>query len=114
MIKYREFLDLTDEEIRFILTEIFHPVSIGNIERDKEWNEFTVEMTTGGWDDGEGGEFEIEDEITLKMPTSRSCGLEVDFSLNSEYDLKWRQFLLAKGCDYRLKDNPYIENAVKI
>ena len=113
MIKYREFLDLTDEEIRFILTEIFHPVSIGNIERDKEWNEFTVEMTTGGWDDGEGGEFEIEDEITLKMPTSRSCGLEVDFSLNSEDDLKWRQFLLAKGCDYRLKDNPYIENAVK-
>ena len=81
---------------------------------DKEWNEFTVEMTTGGWDDGEGGEFEIEDEITLKMPTSRSCGLEVDFSLNSEDDLKWRQFLLAKGCDYRLKDNPYIENAVKI
>lgn len=48
MLKYREFLDLTDGEIRFILTEIFHPVSIENIERDKEWNEFTVEMTTGG------------------------------------------------------------------
>ena len=35
MLKYREFLDLTDEEIRFILTEIFHPVNIGNIERDR-------------------------------------------------------------------------------
>lgn len=35
MLKYREFLDLTDEEIKFILTEIFNPVKIGSIERDK-------------------------------------------------------------------------------
>lgn len=109
MLKYREFLDLTDEEIKFILTEMFNPTKIGNIERGKEWNEITAEMTTGGWDDGEGGEFEIEDVITLKMPTAYSCGLEVDFSLTSEDKLKWEQFLLAKGCDYRLKDNPYME-----
>mgnify|MGYP000171904698 FL=1 len=109
MLKYREFLDLTDEEIKFILTEMFNPTKIGNIERGKEWNEITAEMTTGGWDDGEGGEFEIEDVITSKMPTAYSCGLEVDFSLTSEDKLKWKQFLLAKGCDYRLKDNPYME-----
>lgn len=30
-MKYREFLDLTDDEIKYILTEIFHPVSIGEI-----------------------------------------------------------------------------------
>lgn len=109
MLQYREFLSLTDEEIKFILTEMFNPTKIENIERDKEWNKITVEMTTGGWDDGEGGEFEIEDIITLKMPTVYDCGLEVDFSLTSEDKLKWEQFLLAKGCDYRLKDNPYME-----
>ena len=109
MLQYREFLSLTDEEIKFILTEMFNPTKIVNIERDKEWNKITVEMTTGGWDDGEGGEFEIEDRITLKMPTVYDCGLEVDFSLTSEDKLKWEQFLLAKGCDYRLKDNPYME-----
>lgn len=109
MLQYREFLSLTDEEIKFILTEMFNPTKIVNIERDKEWNKITVEMTTGGWDDGEGGEFEIEDVITLKMPTVYDCGLEVDFSLTSEDKLKWEQFLLAKGCDYRLKDNPYME-----
>lgn len=109
MLQYREFLSLTDEEIKFILTEMFNPIKIGTIERDKEFNEITVEMTTGGWDDGEGGEFEIEDIITLKMPTVYDCGLEVDFSLTSEDKLKWEQFLLAKGCDYRLKDNPYME-----
>ncbi|EGN45333.1 hypothetical protein [Mediterraneibacter gnavus] len=109
MLQYREFLSLTDEEIKFILTEMFNPTKIVNIERDKEWNKITVEMTTGGWDDGEGGEFEIEDIITLKMPTVYDCGLEVDFSLTSEDKLKWEQFLLAKGCDYRLKDNSYME-----
>ena len=109
MLQYREFLSLTDEEIKFILTEMFNPTKIENIERDKEWNKITVEMTTGGWDDGEGREFEIEDIITLKMPTVYDCGLEVDFSLTSEDKLKWEQFLLAKGCDYRLKDNPYME-----
>lgn len=109
MLQYREFLSLTDEEIKFILTEMFNPTKIVNIERDKEWNKITVEMTTGGWDDGEGGEFEIEDIITLKMPTVYDCGLEVNFSLTSEDKLKWEQFLLAKGCDYRLKDNPYME-----
>lgn len=109
MLQYREFLSLTDEEIKFILTEMFNPTKIVNIERDKEWNKITVEMTTGGWDDGEGGEFEIENIITLKMPTVYDCGLEVDFSLTSEDKLKWEQFLLAKGCDYRLKDNPYME-----
>ena len=109
MLQYREFLSLTDKEIKFILTEMFNPTKIVNIERDKEWNKITVEMTTGGWDDGEGGEFEIEDIITLKMPTVYDCGLEVDFSLTSEDKLKWEQFLLAKGCDYRLKDNPYME-----
>lgn len=109
MLQYREFLSLTDEEIKFILTEMFNPTKIVNIERDKEWNKIIVEMTTGGWDDGEGGEFEIEDIITLKMPTVYDCGLEVDFSLTSEDKLKWEQFLLAKGCDYRLKDNPYME-----
>lgn len=42
-MKYREFLDLTDDEIKYILTEIFHPVSIGEIRRDFTWNEIVVE-----------------------------------------------------------------------
>lgn len=109
MLKYREFLDLTDEEIKFILTEMFNPTKIENIKRNKEYNEITAEITTDGWDNGDGEEFEIEDVITLNIPKIDSCGLEVDFYLTSENKLKWRQFLLAKGCDYRLKDNPYME-----
>lgn len=37
-------------------------------------------------------------------------GIEThDFTLTIEEEWKWKQFLLAKGCDYRLKDNPYME-----
>lgn len=48
IMKYREFLSLTDEEIRFILTDIFHPIKIENIQRDKEFNEITADITTDG------------------------------------------------------------------
>lgn len=48
MLQYREFLSLTDEEIKFILTEMFNPTKIGKIERDKKWDEITVEMTISG------------------------------------------------------------------
>lgn len=105
MLKYREFLSLTDEEVRFILNEIFQPVKVENIKRDKEWNEITAEMTTDGWGVEEDSDetTEITDVIELTVD-----GMNVDFSLTSEDILKYQQFLLAKGCDERLKNNPYM------
>lgn len=105
MLKYREFLSLTDEEVRFILNEIFQPVKVENIKRDKEWNEITAEMTTDGWGVEEDSDetTEITDVIELTVD-----GMNVDFSLTSEDILKYQQFLLAKGCDIRLKNNPYM------
>ena len=105
MLKYREFLSLTDEEVRFILNEIFQPVKVENIKRDKEWNEITAEMTTDDWGVEEDSDetTEITDVIELTVD-----GMNVDFSLTSEDILKYQQFLLAKGCDERLKNNPYM------
>lgn len=105
MLKYREFLSLTDEEVRFILNEIFQPVKVENIKRDKKWNEITAEMTTDGWGVEEDSDetTEITDVIELTVD-----GMNVDFSLTSEDILKYQQFLLAKGCDERLKNNPYM------
>ena len=103
MLKYKEFLDLTEEEIRFILTDIFHPVKIENIQKDPDCDEITAEITTGGWNDGESEDFEITDTVEL-TPN----GINVDFSVDAGDRLKYKQFLLEKGCDYRLKNNPYI------
>lgn len=102
MLRYREFLNLTDEEIEFIINDIFHPVKVDNIQRDKDFNEITADITTI-WNDGEEN-FNVTDEITL---TTKK--IIVNFSLTKNDLLKWQQFLLAKGCDYRLKDNPYLE-----
>ena len=102
MLRYREFLNLTDEEIEFIINDIFHPVKVDNIQRDKDFNEITADITTT-WNDGEEN-FNVTDEITLTIKK-----IIVNFSLTKNDLLKWQQFLLAKGCDYRLKDNPYLE-----
>lgn len=102
MLRYREFLNLTDEEIEFIINDIFHPVKVDNIQRDKDFNEITADITTT-WNDGEEN-FNVTDEITLATKK-----IIVNFSLTKNDLLKWQQFLLAKGCDYRLKDNPYLE-----
>lgn len=50
------------------------------------------------------GDFCVSDKISL-TPNR----ITVDFPLSKGDELKWKQFLLAKGCDYRLKDNPYME-----
>lgn len=102
-MKYREFLDLTDDEIKQIVTDIFHPVKIENIERHKKWNNFTVDITTDGWRTREGDTMEITDNITLTIND-----IFVDFHVEPKDEWKWQQFLLAKGCNKLLKDNPYL------
>jgi hypothetical protein len=102
VMKYREFLDLTDEEIKFILTDIFHPTKIENIYRDAECNEIYADITTDGWDDGEEV-FDVTDEVELSLN-----GISVPFSQTPEDDFKWNQFLFAKGCHKLLKNNPYL------
>ena len=100
MIKYREFLDLTDEEIEFVINDIFpYTKQINNIERDKKWNRISCDIYIME-------EYpEYADTLDLSLNTVETH----DFILTDEELLKWKQFLLAKGCDYRLKDNPYME-----
>lgn len=100
MLKYREFLDLTDEEITFIIKDIFPYTSrVDNIERNQRSNTISCDI------------YIIEEypdyAYTLDLSLS---GIEThDFTLTHEEEWKWKQFLIAKGCDYRLKDNPYMK-----
>ena len=65
MLKYRKLTDLTDEEIKFAINDILHPVSIGEIKRDYKWDTIDVDVTT---DWGEDGETElITDTISHKI-----------------------------------------------
>ena len=107
-MKYREFLSWTDEEIKYIVNEIFNPKKILNIKKNKRLNSITCDITTGGWGDGETEDFEVTDELELKLPTARENGIHIDFSINTNDVIKWKKFLLAKGCNELLKDNPYL------
>lgn len=102
MLEYKEFITLTDYEITFILTELFNPVNISNITRDSKWNIITADIETDGWNNGEEL-INIVDTVTLS-PND----ISVDFALTDEDLLKYRQYLLARGCNYLLKNNPYI------
>lgn len=99
MLKYRDILDLTDEEIVFIIKDIFPYTSrVNNIERDQRSNTISCDI------------YIIEEcpDYADKLDLNLN-GIEThDFTLTVEEEWKWKQFLLAKGCDYRLKDNPYL------
>ena len=81
---------------------------IENIDRDTELNEITCDITTI-WKGDEGeDDFEVTDELTLRLPECNAHSLSVDFSVNKDDIIKWKKFLLAKGCCCLLKDNQYI------
>lgn len=108
LFKNREFLSLTDEEVTFIVNDIFHPERIENIYRDAEFNEITCDITTI-WKGNEGeDDLEVTDELTLRLPEFNAHSLSVAFSVDKDDIIKWKKFLLAKGCCYLLKDNQYM------
>lgn len=103
MIAYREFMSLTDEEIKEIMLDIFVTERVDNIQRDEKWGRITCDIYIME-------EYpDCADEIVMELPSVHSCGLSThDFEIAHEEYWKWQQWLLAKGCDERLKDNPYI------
>lgn len=102
MLKYRKLTDLTDEEIKFAINDILHPESIGEITRDYQWDTIDVDITTD-WGEAETPEV-ITDTISLDYNQ-----IHLDWIDHNNPDFRWRQFLLAKGCNRLLKDNPYLE-----
>ena len=86
MLKYRKLTDLTDEEIKFVINDILHPESIGEIVRDYQRDQIDVDITT---DWGEDGETElITDTISLEYNQ-----IHLDWIDHNNPDFWWRQFL---------------------
>lgn len=104
-MQYKEFTELSNEEIRFIVDDLFHPEQIGQIRYDLGWKEYEVEITCQP----------IQD-IPADVRHIRLCpnAIYADFTLTNEayteIQHKWQQYLLAKGCNLLLQDNPYLDN----
>ena len=105
-MKYRPITELTNEEIEFIVNEIFAPKEIENIERDEENHRISVDIGTEWGDENES--FDITDTVELYEPCWNSCLISVDFSISLKDELKWEQYCASKGCYPLFKNNPYL------
>ena len=101
--RFRLITDLQDEEIRQVIKDLFNPIKIKEIDRWYTYQEVDVSFV---WDwDGE----KITDTVKLTVPTIDNCGIDADFSVNPDDCDKYNKFLLAKGVNPLLQDNPYLE-----
>ena len=111
-MEYREFLSLTNDEVKQIVTDIFAPKKVTNIKRSKKWDEITCKIYTE-WestdDDGKKVVELIPDELTLRDPFRyKQNALPVQFQLKTSDYIQLKQFCIAKGIlpDW-VKNNPY-------
>lgn len=115
----RKFTDLTIEEIRFIVNEIFSPKKITNIKVHKRDEEITCTIYTE-WettdDDGKLVTEVIPDDLIFRNPFDYGeDAIWAAFSLTADDYNKLKSFCYAKGI-YGLSikwliHNPYIEQA---
>lgn len=112
--KQREFLDLTEDEIRQIVTDIFYPKKITCIKKSKKYNEITCKIYTE-WET-EDEPIICADEIGLTNPfnlSDASEAISANFTLYASDIQKLKSFCFAKGIyganiDW-LINNPYME-----
>ena len=92
---YREFFDLTDDEIIFIIRDIFPNTSnVNNIKRDFDGSNIYCDIYI--MEDCP----DYADTIALTIPSGFEPGITThDFVLTDDEIWKWQQYLLAKGCD---------------
>ena len=102
MIPYRNFLSLTDAEIIYIIKDIFPTTSkVDNIIRDRYSNQIACNIYIM-----EGRPY-FASTLILNADKIRTDS----FDVCREEQSKWQEYLLAKGCDSRLKNNPYMNNS---
>lgn len=114
-----KLIDLTNDEIKQILQDIFQPKKITCIKRNKKYDEIYCKMYTEWKSINDNGEEEINliaDDITLRNPFNNdkydSFGI-TDFEITYNDYKKLKQFCYAKGIyghsiDF-LFDNPYLK-----
>ena len=116
---FRKFTDLSKDEIKQIVTDIFHPKKITNIETHKRDEKITCTIYTEweGYDDTGNLETDlISDVLTLRNPFEYGDNaIHVDFSVGYDDYLKLKQFCFAKGIfpEDWIKYNPYLQEEKK-
>jgi hypothetical protein len=107
----KRLVDLTVDEVKQILTDIFNAKKVSDVIFDSDNDEITCNIYTEWGDDAEV----ICDEITVRNPFNYSDYVfVVNFPTNDDDVRKLRQFCYAKGVggemiDWLIFENPYLE-----
>lgn len=116
---FRKFTDLSKDEIKQIVTDIFHPKKITNIETHKRDEEITCTIYTEWESYDDDGHLEtdlIPDTLTLRNPFEYGDNaIHVNFLVGYDDYLKLKQFCFAKGIfsEDWVKHNPYLQEEEK-
>ena len=104
MVELRNFMDLTEEEIKEYCSFAFPNYTVGKIEKDDSYNVINVRLCN---------DYNVE-YITLSLPDfySYDCsGIDSEFLdiLDVQIEL-WLKFLFAKGIKTELSENnPFLK-----
>lgn len=108
----KRLVDLTVDEVKYIITEIFKAKKVSNVKFNKHDDVITCSIYTEWGDDREI----IKDDLTIYNPFDKNEDyiFLVDFPTNHEDVKKLRQFCYAKGVggsmvDWLVLENPYME-----
>ena len=112
----RKFIDLTKDEIKFIVNELFSPKRITDINISKEYDEISCTIYTEWASTDDDGKEVIEivpDEIELRNPFDYGeNAIHAPFDLSNKDYSKLKSYCYAKGI-YGvsiewLTNNPYM------
>lgn len=112
-MEYRDFLSLTDDEVRQLVTDMIKPKKISCIKRSKKYDEITCKVYTEWEGDKEAGEddFVMADELTLKDPfVYGEWAIKIDMSVRGDDYRLLKQFCVSKGIYPEwYRNNPYMQ-----
>ena len=112
-MEFREFLSLTNEEVKRLATDMFGAKKVTCVKRSKKWDEITCKVYTEWEGDKEAGEddFTVEDEITFRNPFVYGAKAILGGAMPiyaKDYKLL-KQFCVSRGIYPEwYKDNPYM------
>lgn len=102
-MEYRDFNTITNEEIKFIINDLFNPIKIGNINRNDINDNITIDIFTMP------NHPNISDAITINSGDLFSKDLG---GLATERKL-YKQYLFSLGMNEMFKDNPYMNKNIE-
>ena len=114
-MKFRNLTDLSYEEINELLNYVFENNinSVSIINRDKKNQTVSCTFNFNGETCDNGEPFMDTIDINMYCQNIHTDALEAhDYEITGEEILRAEKYLLAKGCHYLLKENPWIENNV--